>query len=222
MITAVLFDLDETLLDRTSSLASFLVDQYGRFQSELGSPPLKAWLERFIALDKRGSVHKRLVYPAILEEFGGALDAAPALLEDYLAGCHRHARPFDGMHRVLSELRLEGKRIAVVTNGETTFQMRHITALGLPALTDAILVSEAEELRKPDPRLFQRAAERLGFRPQDSLFVGDNPSSDILGAHDAGMQTAWFQCGQIWPTDLRPNPGATIRRLADVLEIAFR
>lgn len=219
MAKAVLFDLDETLLDRTGSLRAFLADQHRRFRRELGDPPFALWLERFLALDARGSVHKRLVYPAVLSEFGGDLAAAQALLADYAQHCCRHARPFDGVREVLAALRAQGKRLAIVTNGETAFQQRHVDALKLADLVDDVLISEAEGLRKPDVKLFHRAADRLGAAPGDCVFVGDSPSADILGAYDAGMRTVWFRCGQTWPTDLPPNPGPAITRLSELLQV---
>jgi putative hydrolase of the HAD superfamily len=217
VIAAVLFDLDETLLDRTRSLAGFLADQHRRFMTQLGDPPFEAWLERFLSLDARGSVHKREVYPQILAEFGGEAAAAPILLEDYLAGCCRYAQPFEGTASLLAKLRAQGKRTAIVTNGEAAFQTRHVAALGLDALVDAVLISESEGLRKPDARLFGRAAQRLGVSAEHCLFVGDNPAIDILGACDAGMRTAWFRCRQQWPDRLRANPGPTIDQLSEVL-----
>lgn len=219
MTKAVLFDLDETLLDRSTSLLAFLEDQHARMHAVLGSTDLAAWQARFLALDARGSVHKSVVYPTLLAEFGGHADAAPALLADYLENCCRHARPFDGMRELLLALRANGHRLGIVSNGETVFQQRHIAALGLDELVDAVLVSQAEGLRKPDPRLFQLAATRLGVAPAHCLFVGDNPQADVLGAHAAGMRSAWFRCGQQWPAQLAPNPGATVERLAEVLAL---
>jgi putative hydrolase of the HAD superfamily len=64
MIAAVIFDLDETLLDRTTSLTSFLADQYLRFRYVLGDITFETWSQRFLALDARGSMHKSIVYPA--------------------------------------------------------------------------------------------------------------------------------------------------------------
>jgi FMN phosphatase YigB (HAD superfamily) len=46
-------------------------------------------------------------------------------------------------------------------------------------------------LRKPQPEIFYRAIERLGVLAQNSIFVGDNPEADILGAKNAGMQAIW-------------------------------
>ena len=100
-----------------------------------------------------------------------------------------------------------------------SFKRRNIEALGLEPLVDAILISEAEGLRKPDAAIFFRAAERAGARPEECLFVGDNPEADILGAHGAGMKTAWFNAGAVWPEGLAVNPGAEIRELAQTLAL---
>lgn len=108
MIDAVLFDLDETLLDRTNSLKAFLRDQFARHADHLGQVRLEEWSARFLVLDRRGHVRKSVVYPAILGEFGGRAEHAGALLADYRARCARFAQPFDGMKAVLKELRARG------------------------------------------------------------------------------------------------------------------
>ena len=123
---------------------------------------------------------------------------------------------------VLRELRSREIPLALVTNGETDFQRRHIEALGLDDMVDVALISEAEGLRKPDRALFHRAAERLGVSPAHCLFVGDNPVVDVLGAHAAGMQTAWLGVASDWPADLPPMPGIAISALADLLPITER
>ena len=121
------------------------------------------------------------------------------------------------MEPTLLALRARGLRLAIVTNGETEFQMRHVGALGLGERVDAVLVSQAEGLRKPDPALFRRAADRLGVKPNCCLFVGDNPAVDILGAHASGMQTVWFRCRATWPDELAAMPGAEIDTLPQLL-----
>lgn len=218
-VSAVLFDLDETLLDRTTSLRAFLSDQHRRFSDRLGTVEVDAWISRFLALDDRGRVHKSIVYPALLDVFGGDNSAADGLLADYLERCSSYARALPGMADTLEALRARGISLGIVTNGEMVFQARHIDVLGLRELVDVVLISQAESLRKPEAALFQRAAERLGVPPGRCLFVGDNPEADILGAHAAGMQTAWLRRGANWPEALPPPPGATIDALSEVLTL---
>lgn len=217
---AILFDLDETLLDRTPALVAFLADQHARFRGRLGDASPAAWRDRFLALDARGRVPKSDVYPALLDALGGDPAAADALVADYRERCCRFARAVPGMEGTLAVLRRRGFRLGIVTNGETAFQDRHLDALGLGDRVDAILISEAEGLRKPDARLFHRAAARLGVAPALCLFVGDDPAADIVGAAAAGMRTAWLRRGAAWPDDLPAPPGAVVDALPEVLRLA--
>ncbi|MGE0665262.1 MAG: HAD family hydrolase [Sphingomonadales bacterium] len=216
MIRAVLFDLDETLLDRTASVTAFLADQYARFAAELGGCTLARFQERFLALDARGSVRKSVVYPALLAEFGGIADTA-ALVADYYAGSWRHARPMPGMDETLAILRGRGLGLGIVSNGETHLQWSNIDGLGLRERMDAVLISQDEGLRKPDAALFQRAAGRLGLEPEDCVFVGDNPEADVLGALRVGMHAVWLWNGLAWPKGEVTVP--TIRRLSELVDL---
>jgi len=47
-------------------------------------------------------------------------------------------------------------------------------------------------IRKPHPRIFQLALDRLGCIAQEAVMVGDTLGADILGAHNAGMPGIWI------------------------------
>jgi putative hydrolase of the HAD superfamily len=190
-----------------------------RSHDVVASVGLEDWRNRFLVLDQRGFVHKAIVYATILAEFGGVANAANTLLTDYQSRCSRFAHPRAGMVEVLSEIRERGFSIGIVTNGETDFQTRHIEALGLDRLVDATFISQREGLRKPDAKLFLRAAAALETVPERCLFVGDNPVADILGAAATGMKTAWFRGTTDWPPDKPANPGPTIDHLGAVLSL---
>jgi putative hydrolase of the HAD superfamily len=215
MIGAVLFDLDETLLDRTASLTAFLASQHARFAGRLGGAPLDLYRDRFLALDARGSVHKSSVYPALLAELGGDADAAAALLADYRANSSQHAVAMAGIDDLLAGLSGRGLKLGIVSNGETALQWRNIDAIGLRDRMDVVLVSEEQGLRKPDPAIFRRAADRLGLAPDACMFVGDNPVADVLGARNAGMRAVWLEKGIAWPEE--EVRGETIRALPELL-----
>lgn len=75
---------------------------------------------------------------------------------------------------------------------------------------------------KPDRRIFQAAADRLGLAPQAILHVGDDAHLDVLGALDSGMQTAWVnRTAQAWPAEVRPHASVvSMAELCDVLDAA--
>jgi putative hydrolase of the HAD superfamily len=128
-IGAVLFDLDETLLDRTGSLHAFLKDQHSRFQDRLGDVDDVTWTKHFLALDKRGTVPKSVVYPRLALTFKGDTKAAEVLHADYRHRLSSHAVPIAGMANALSRLRNAGVKLGIVTNGETEHQTSNIRAL---------------------------------------------------------------------------------------------
>ena len=220
MSKCVLFDLDETLFDRTQTLRQFLTTQFVRFQDKLGNTDGQTWVDRFVQMDARGATPKRDLYPAILKTFGGAAAAAVELIDDYYERSARHAITMPGLSEVLSELEARRVRVGVVTNGEAALQTRTLDALGLIARVPVILISETFGQKKPAPAIFTAAARDLGAAPSECIFVGDNPETDILGAFQANMLTAWFNpAGEPWPINLRPNPGPELRQLRDVVRL---
>jgi putative hydrolase of the HAD superfamily len=215
-IQAVLFDLDETLLDRSRSLNRFLEDQYQRMRSFLAHVPYETYRALFVEKDKRGYVHKSIVYQELIDELSLRGLSMEQLLTDYRTHFNRHATPFPALRETLQALRARKLKLGIVTNGETEFQQNNIIALDLPSYVDTILISEQENLRKPDPRIFTLAATRLGVPTSACLFVGDHPYNDIQGARNVGMKTAWFHNGASWPADL-PAPDKKIGSLLELL-----
>lgn len=217
IVSAVLFDLDETLLDRTGSLRRFLADQWRRWPV-LQQMAVGEFVDAFLALDQRGRVGKDVVYSALLKRIGVENTAlTAALLQEYQQNFSRFAQAFDGMDQVLEALRAAGLKIAIVTNGQTEMQLGGMRALGLEDGIDACLISEAEGLRKPDPRIFQRAADRLGVAVERCLFVGDTPEADVLAAQRCGMQAVWFPNGAVWPEGQVETAHTKIDNLSELL-----
>ena len=203
---AVLFDLDGTLLDRDRSLKQFVEAQYDRFSEGLDYVSKTSYVTRFIELDCRGHVWKDKVYQTLVEEFDISSVTWQMLLEDYTAQFQRHCIPFRGMAVMLNELKQRNYLIAIVTNGRSEFQRRSISGLRIQNDLDVILVSEEEQIRKPQVEIFQRAVNRLAVRASESVFVGDNYKADIIGAKNAGMKTIW-----------KRNPYGSADREADAI-----
>lgn len=215
-LKAVMFDLDETLLNRTASIRLFLVDQMSRFPvlRQLDETALQ---EVFLELDRRGTVSKHLVYEQILKSISAEdAETASALFRDYENNCWRFAIAFPGLGELFDELKRSGLKTAIVTNGQTHIQLRSLLALNLDRLADIYLISEQENSRKPEPEIFQRAANRLNVDTSDCVFVGDSPITDIAGASRCGMRTIWFPNGSAWPGDVAQKPDATISRLSEL------
>jgi putative hydrolase of the HAD superfamily len=191
MVKAVIFDLDGTLLNRDESVKKFIDNQYARLNKWLNHIPKEKYITRFIELDNRGYVWKDKVYQQLTEEFEIKGLAWEDFLQDYISRFKDNCVPFPNLFELLEELRNNQLILGMITNGIGQFQMDNIKALGIEKYFKAILVSEWEGLKKPDPNIFLRALNQLNVLPNQSVYVGDHPENDVKAAQKVGMKGIW-------------------------------
>jgi putative hydrolase of the HAD superfamily len=171
-----------------------------------------------LELDERGYAEKPHVFQTLIDDF--ALPASvEALLADFEQDAWNSCTLLPDAVAVLAELRVRGYKLGVITNGEDWSQMRKLRVTGLLPLADLIVISGNEQIKKPDPLIFTRAAERLAVRPEECAFVGDHARNDIYGAGAVGMKTIWYPGNQRWPAELAVAPDHIIQSLSDLLAI---
>jgi putative hydrolase of the HAD superfamily len=215
MNKAVIFDLDGTLLDRDKSIELFIATQYDRLIDRLNHISKVDYAARFIALDCHGYVWKDKVYQTLVDEFKIEI-GWQELLNDYVTQFQYYCVPFSALVETLDILKQQGYLLGIISNGRGAFQMSAISGLGITDYFDAILISESEGIRKPQPEIFHRAIDRLGSSAQTSVFVGDHPEADITGAKNAEMRAIWKRSSQ-W---LEPKDAdATIDELIEIPSI---
>jgi HAD superfamily hydrolase (TIGR01549 family) len=121
---------------------------------------------------------------------------------------------------LLRELRAR-YRLAVVSNFDYTPTCRAILEReGIAELFEAIVISDEVGWRKPTPRIFEAALDRMRALPAaEALFVGDRADIDVLGARGVGMPTAWINReAASLPADMEP-PDYEIHDLVELRAI---
>lgn len=198
----VLFDLDNTLVDRQGTLAS--------------------WVAGFVARHGLGEVEYEYVlglvrertYPATFEAIRARCDlSAPAselwdtYCRDIAAMVSCPAEVLDG----LDELRAAGWRVGVATNGMADIQWAKLRATRIVDHVDGAYVSGEGEVRKPEAGHFALAAQRCGTALSDGgWMVGDNPVNDVGGGRAAGLHTIWIAHGRRPWDPSAPAPDHTV------------
>jgi len=119
--------------------------------------------------------------------------------------------------RLLQWLKAHGKRIGLICNvGRTPgFILRKfLENEGIGRFFDAMIFSDEVRIRKPHPRIFYIAAERLGVKPSEIVHIGDNLRSDVWGAKNAGFKAIHFSSrkGRDMIAESDPNSLVSISR----------
>lgn len=199
-ITAVGFDLDGTLFDHAGAATLAINDFFAAFDvaptAEIraewfGSEDtqFERWRSGEISFEEQRRERLRSVLPIAGRPVPTDAQELDALFARYLQAYRAAWRLYDDSARLVRDLRADGYRVGLLTNGATDQQTDKLEHTGLNDAFDAICISAQIGFQKPDPRAFRLLADSLGTDPQQCLFVGDNPAHDIAGARAVGMAT---------------------------------
>jgi putative hydrolase of the HAD superfamily len=216
-MNGVVFDLDETLVDRRGSLDAYAKQLRSVFSDSIVVSE-RVFMTEFHRLDGNGRVPR--------DEFFEALSVAlfrsvPSrrIQEHFEATAWIEPRLFEGVVDLLVTLRAKGWRIGIVTNGGVASQSAKIENSGLADLIDGSVISSAFGFKKPAPEIFRHMIEKLGIDPNRSWFVGDDPRADMFGARRVGFRTCWVERYSAWPADLPRCYDARIRDTVGCLQV---
>lgn len=190
--SAVLFDLDGTLVDSAPDLAGAGNDM----RRDRGLPELPfERLRPMVGSGARGMVGAAfgvtpddVAFPALRDEF----------LSRYESRLTRESRVFDAMLPVLDTLDAASVPWGIVTNKISRYTGPLVEALGLAARAAVVICGDTTPHAKPHPAPLLEAARRLGVTAARCVYVGDD-LRDVQAGRAAGMRTiavAWGYLGQ--------------------------
>jgi putative hydrolase of the HAD superfamily len=197
--SAVVFDLDETLIDAVKGLRAAHENVTGMYLSICGGKK-----DRIIAelsrlddeMNRRTEYDRGRWWQLLAERLGSRISlsayARKALTESYWESYEEAATPYDDADEVLQYLRGRGYLLGIITDTDGTpgAKRARIDRLRFRNLFATIVIAgEDTMMTKPDPEPFLLAAHQLGVHVSSCVFVGDKPFADINGAKAAGMGT---------------------------------
>jgi FMN phosphatase YigB (HAD superfamily) len=198
-VEAVLWDVEGTLVVRGRSAVEIAVREltrHGVDPSGIAPPALDAaqcyLAERIDLWDQQAEIAG--FREAVRLLLGPEARTSPSLVDDLaeaFATAYDAFEPVDGIGRVLGKVRSLGIRQGVVSNWPGSLG-RFLEHVGLAAHLDVVVSSGTEGILKPDPRLFERALERLEIPPTAAVVVGNDLTHDITPARGLGCATVHF------------------------------
>lgn len=180
MIKAVIFDLDGTLLDTSRDIHKVVNLSLRKFSV----PEIS--LEDTIKFVGNGA--KILIERAVGEEYKNLVPEIYAYFSKEYAECKNDLTAlYDGEEEVLSMLKADGIKLAVLTNkpqkaAQSTCK-KHLEKFGFD-----YIVGQTEGVPlKPDPYSTLSLIKKFGIKKSECIFVGDG-ETDILTAKNAGVK----------------------------------
>lgn len=217
----VLFDVDGTLLDFKAAEKSgidVVMQQYGVCPTEELRRQYRAINDRLWREYEEGSIDRQYIMDTRFAEFfqnlGKTVNGAEAE-KLYRKQLDRSAVLIDNAIEICACLSA-GHALYVVTNGVSQTQHRRIKDSGLAPYFKGIFVSEDAGSQKPQKEFFEYCFSRMPDEDRTHmLIVGDALASDIKGGNNAGIDTCWYNPGQIKPdVDVRID-----YEITDLLEL---
>jgi putative hydrolase of the HAD superfamily len=217
MIRAVVFDLDNTLVDfvkMKEDAVDAAVD--AMIDAGLNLPREEARQQIFNVYDEKG-IEFQQVFDLFLKKTLGEID-----YKIHAAGivAYRKAREaalvlYPHVNLALVELAKRGLKLAVVSDAPRLQAWLRLCYLQLHHIFDVVITLDDTGEHKPRPAPFLLVLDRLGVEPGEALMVGDWPERDITGAATIGMRTAFARYGDTFGT---VNSGADYE-IDDILEL---
>jgi putative hydrolase of the HAD superfamily len=236
--TAILFDLDDTLLIAFGPSQSQWRRTIAAFAGRLGPIEAQAvaaaiatasadlwadpsrhkyWRHRI------DQVRRKIVadafaalavagHPIPAQAVGDAMaDAYNALHDEELA-------MFPDVHATLDRLKELGVKLALITNGAAGTQRAKVVRFALGHRFDHIQIEGEHGFGKPEERAYTHAMEVLGVRPHETWMVGDNLEWEVVGPQRLGIHAIWHDgYGVGLPPGCEIVPDRIIRRLSELL-----
>lgn len=229
--TDLFIDFDDTLYDTHGNAVIALGELFEFFHWEQYFPDAQVFLGdywetniRLWAQYAKGEIERDHL---IVERFRHPLSLGQGLnptaeycrqvSDKFLDLCSVKPGLVDGAKELMDYLRAKGYRMHLCSNGFHEVQYKKLRSCGLFPYFNHIILSEDAGANKPSPLFFDYAFRQTQAPRTTTLMIGDNFNTDILGAHQYGLPTIFFNRFPDYPA---PRPIThEVHSLRDIMHI---
>jgi len=203
LIKAIVFDLDNTLVD-FMKMKRRAIEEAIPAMIDAGLKVTSEEANRIIdEIYKERGIEYQQVFDVLLQRILNKVDYK-ILSAGIIA--YRRAReasliPYPHVYSTLNNLLKLGIKMGVLSDAPTKEAWLRIAFLNFQHIFDAVVTFDDTGERKPSPAPFLKILEKLEVIPQEALMVGDWAERDIQGAKKVGMKTAFAKYGDTFETE---------------------
>ena len=204
MIKAVIFDLDNTLLD-FMKMKHMSIDAAlsGMQEAGLLINLIKAKKRIFEIYEEMGWEFQE-VFDLFIKEELGHIDykILASGIVAYRKAKEASLIPYVNVNSTLIALSKLGLKLGVVSDAPSREAWMRICSLNFHHLFDAVVTFDDTGEHKPSPKPFKKISQLLNVLPEESIMIGDWPDRDVIGAKKLGMKTVFAKYGDVFNTKI--------------------
>jgi len=202
MIKAIIFDLDNTLLD-FMKMKQFAVKAAITAMNEAGLniDEDQAYKNIFELYETNGWENQQVFDDFLMQNFGKVSNKILAAgIVSYRRAREATLLVYPNVNKTLIELIKMGIKLAVVSDAPSREAWMRLYYLNLHHVFDPVLTYDDSGARKPSPKPFEMALNILQVNSSEALMIGDWPDRDVVGASQIGMKTVFARYGDTFGT----------------------
>jgi putative hydrolase of the HAD superfamily len=222
-VTTLLFDMDNTLIDRNKAMIEYLLYWLRSAKNILDEQATKE-ISIIMQQDDWGYLNRMEFCSWLLNTYNCYTDKleesrkieTEVFMKDMLKSIPSYIKPPVEVISMLKDLK-KHFRLILATNGASETQRLKIVNASLDAVFEPedIFVSGEVGYDKPAKEYYSFILNKLNSPPHQLMMVGDDPVNDIVGAAACGIQTCWVSQGRQYPSKLIP-PEKTIETINEI------
>jgi HAD superfamily hydrolase (TIGR02253 family) len=220
MLKAVIFDLDNTLVDfmlMKKQAVDAAINAMRDAGLKLSTDEIR---QRIDQIYKERGIEFQSVFDELLYRQFSKVDHK-ILSAGVIA--YRRAReaalvPYPHVTMTLIQLSKMQLKLGVVSDAPGKEAWLRLCYLNFHHLFDAVVTFDDTGMRKPNPEPFRKVLDMLHIEPNEALMVGDWAERDVLGAAQVGMKTVFARYGNTFGTEIS-NATYDIDDITQVIDI---
>lgn len=220
MIKAILFDLDNTLIDfMTMKRKSCEAAIEAMIDAGLETGKEKAFSTLFDIYEKKGIEYNR-IFQEFLKKTIKKVDYKILAkgIDAYRKAQAAYLKPYPKTTETLVRLKEKGMKLGIVSDAPSVNAWLRLVEMKLEDFFDVVITLHDTGKKKPSKTPFLKAVKKLGIEPGDILFVGDWPERDIKGAKAVGMKTVFAEYGTVEKVK-KTGADYKIKSIEDILDL---
>ena len=223
MIKAVVFDLDNTLVD-FMKMKKRAIEEAIPAMIDAGLEITPEYANKMIdEIYKEQGIEYQQVFDEFLRRVLQKVNykVLSAGIVAYRKAREASLTPYPHVYSTLNKLMKMGIKMGILSDAPIKEAWLRLAYLNLHHIFDAVVTFDETGERKPSPLPFRMVLERLGVKPEEALMVGDWAERDIVGASKVGMKTAFARYGDTFNTESH-NADYDLRDISELEDIILK